>query len=63
MPVCRGLISVHPRFVKAVFPRENPGKLLAGYLCSFFYDCFIFQDAIFPECLTGFTLRQAQAGP
>ncbi len=25
-------IRVHPRSVKAVFPRKNPGKLLAGYL-------------------------------
>ena len=32
MPACRGLIRVHPRFVKAVFPRKNPGKLLPGYL-------------------------------
>ncbi len=27
-----GFICVHPRFVKAVFPEKNPGKLLARYL-------------------------------
>ncbi|RLC13214.1 MAG: hypothetical protein DRI57_16660 [Deltaproteobacteria bacterium] len=31
-PVCSGLIRVHQRFVKAIFPGKNPGKLLAGYL-------------------------------
>jgi len=34
-PVCRGLIRVHPWFVKAVFPEKNPGKLLAGHLKDF----------------------------
>ncbi len=33
-PVCSGLIRVHPRSVKAVFPGKNPGKLLAGYLSA-----------------------------
>ncbi len=28
-------IRVHPRFVKAVFPGKNPGKLLAGYLALY----------------------------
>ncbi|RLC09194.1 MAG: hypothetical protein DRI57_22605 [Deltaproteobacteria bacterium] len=38
-PDSSAFIRVHPRFVKAVFPGKNHGKLLAGYLQSFLRPC------------------------